>query len=361
MSTKAPLRVGFIGAGGIAGDHLRAYETFPDRVRVAAVCDVNEEVARKFAAEAGVEAVYTDAETMLAEAAIDAVAVCTTHNTHAQLALAAIAAGRHVLVEKPLATTLGDCRAMVDAADKAGVTLMVGQNHRYVPTYRRAHQIVREGELGTVRAARCDAMQNLPEFVTGHWLLDGEIAGGGVIPSLAVHPIDLLRYIVGDVKRVTALTRTSRSEFVNGAEDYAAALLEFENGAIGEMFATFSSFRTPWVHQVTVFGDSGVIQTEPYMGESPVETPATAATAKRLPDGPGDWEGQFRGFAPLEKATDLPTDDDMINEVLHFADCCASGAEPISSGRDNLGTMEVVFAIYESARTGAAVELKDLA
>ena len=360
MSNNSSLKVGMIGTGGIAGDHLRAYEQFPDRVQISAVCDLREDAARAYAAEAGGAEVYSDAAKMLSEAEIDAVSVCTRHDTHAALSIAAMETGRHVLVEKPMGCSLEECREMLASAERNGVILMVGQNQRYVPSYRGAHLLVQRGELGKVRAARCDAMQNLPDFVPGHWLHDGKLAGGGVVMALAVHSVDLLRYFAGDVARVTALTRTVREEFVNGAEDYALALLEFENGAIGELFSTFSGFRLPWVEQVTVFGDEGTIQTRPYFGDSPILDGATAATATQYSVQPQDWSEQFRGFTDVTPATDLASDDDMVNEVLHFADCCASGEEPISSGRDNLGTMKVVFGIYESSKAGRSIDLSEL-
>lgn len=361
MSREAPLRVGLIGAGGIAQDHMRAFEQHPDRIKLVAVCDVREALARGLAAEAGVSAVYTDASKMLALEAIDAVAICTTHDTHAPLSIAAIESGRHVFVEKPMACSLEQCRAMVSAAERAGVILMVGQNQRYAPSYRQAHLLVREGELGTIRAARCDAMQNLPDFVpSGHWLLDGKTAGGGVVISLAVHPVDLLRYFVGEITRVTSVTRVVRPEFLNQAEDYAVALFEFENGAVGELFATWSAFRAPWVQEVTIFGDEGTLHTTPYFGDSPLVDPVTIASRSHLPKRPAEWSAQFGGFENVEGDGDMPSDDDMINEMLHFAHCCATGDEPISSGRDNLGTMAAVFGIYESARTGATVTLGDI-
>jgi predicted dehydrogenase len=361
MSTNEALRVGLIGAGGMAEEHLRAYEQFPERVRLAAICDLDEERARKLAAEAGVSAddLYTDSARMLSEAEIDAVFICTLHDQHAPLALAAIESGRHVLTEKPLATSIEDSRKMVDAAERAGVQLMVGQNQRFVPAFQAAHAAIAAGELGELRAARCDAMQSLPGFLPPtHWIYDSEKAGGGIVISVGIHRIDLLRYLVGDVAQVTALTRSGHPDFPEGTEDYAVALLEFENGAIGEVFATYSGFRVPWIEQTMVFGDAGIIHGLPSLGNSPLGDTVMIASSKRQPVEPSGWETQFEDFEQLAPTGDLPTDDDIVNEVLHFADCCASGEEPLTSGRDNLGTMAVVLGIYESGRTGKPVEIK---
>jgi predicted dehydrogenase len=361
MSAGFPLRVGLIGAGGIAREHLRAYQQFPDRVQLAAVCDVNGAAANEFAADAGVAHVYSDPARMLAEASIDAVVICTIHDQHAPLAIAALEAGCHVLTEKPLATSLQDCRAMVTAAERAGLQLMVGQNQRYAPAYRAARQAVEAGELGAIRGARCDVMQSLPGFLRPpHWLYDAGQSGGGIVLSVAVHRIDLLRYLVGDVARVTAACRSSHPDFPDGMEDYAVAMFEFENGAIGELFATYSGFRVPWIEQTTVFGDRGVIHALPSFGDSPLGDTAMIASATRQPVEPVGWEEQFKEFEPLTSPDDLPTDDDIVNEILHFADCCVNDVESLTSARDNIGTMKIVFGIYESARTGAPVELGTL-
>lgn len=354
-----PLKIGVIGAGGISRAHARAYGRFPKRLRLAAVCDVQEEAATRFAQEAGIDAVYTDAEQMLDHANIDAVDICTSHDQHAPLTIAAARAGKHVLVEKPMACAMQECRDMVQAAQESSVTLMVGQHLRYNPGYWAARQAIRDGELGTIRAVRLDAMQNLPAFrPPGHWLYDGERAGGGIVISVAVHRIDLARYFLGDAKRVTAICRTTQSEFINGAEDYACATIEFENGALGEMFATYSGFRSPYGEQVTIFGDTGALHTL-QMGEE--RGPAVIASRKRGTTSGGGFAQQYSGFVPLEPDhSSWPDKDPMVNEMLHFVECCREKENPISSGRDNLDTMKIVFGIYESARTGKPVDLETL-
>jgi predicted dehydrogenase len=355
-----PLRVGLMGAGRVAGAHLRAYQQCPDRVQVMAVCDLDEAAARRGAAEAHVDAIYTVPERMLGEARIDAVDICAVHDQHAWLALAAIDAGKHVLVEKPMACSLAECHAMVRAAERAGVTLMVAQCLRYLPGYRAIRRAIREEELGPIRAVRLDCMQNLPAIrPPDHWLFDGKRAGGGVVISNAVHHIDLARYLVGEIHAVAGMCRTTRPEFVNGAEDTACATLAFAQEAVGELFATYAAFRLPWSEQLTIFGEEGVIHTIPALGQS--QGPAMIACRARGDKGEG-YGGQFGGFARLvpDEREGLPTEDGFVNEILHFAECCASGREPISSGRDNLGTMRTVFGIYESARTGQSIELAKL-
>ena len=353
------LRVALVGAGNIASHHLPAYQQFRDRVELVAVCDLDEELARRRAAEARIERTYRDVDTMIREVDCDAFDICTTPDQHAPVAHAAIEAGKHVLVEKPFALSLGDCRELVAAADRAGVTLMVAQNQRFLPSHQAARAIIASGELGAIRAVRTDSIQHWGGFLAaGHWQYDGARAGGGAVIGVAVHRLDLTRFLVGEVRRVSAILEASSPQFVNGAEEYAAATFEFENGALGQAFATVSAFRAPWSESLLVFGEHGTIHAAPSPGG--VRSRAFVASERRSPP-VVEWADQFAGFEPVDvDAEGLPSESGQVNEILHFASCCASGDEPLSSGRDNLGTMRLIAGIYESARTGRPVELAAL-
>jgi predicted dehydrogenase len=246
---------------------------------------------------------------------------------------------------------------MIAAAQQAGVQLMVGQCQRYDPAYRGLKRVVDSGELGPIRAVRIDAMQNAAAFVSdGHWYRDAKHAGGGIVISVAIHKIDLLRYLLGDVVRVSARCQTINPLFINGAEDLAMATFEFANGAWGELFATWGAYRLRYSENLMIFGDKGAVHALPE--KETAIGPALVASESRSPRAEFGWLGQFGGFAPVPSdAAGLPSADSFGNELAHFAECCRTGAEPLSSGRDNRCTMQVIFAIYESARTGRPVEL----
>jgi len=355
-----PYKIGLIGAGGIAGAHLRAFQRFPQAVQLAAICDIVEESARKRAGEVDNEpAIFTDYEKFLKEADVDAVDICVSHDQHLPVALAAFEAGKHVLLEKPMACSMDECYRLVEEGDKAGVTFMVAQCQRYMPTYRSVKRLIDAGRLGRIKAVRFDSMQDLPSFApNGHWLCDGKKAGGGIVISVSVHRIDLMRYLVGDIVRVTGVTRRTHELFVNDAEDLAAGLLEFDNGAIGEMFATYTGFRMPWGEMFMIFGEDGTIHAVPKLGD--YEGEAVMALRDTVEPYKG-WGDMYSGFKSMKvDASEFPSDDCFANEVLHFADCCKTGKEPDSSGRDNLGTMKAVFGIYESVKQGTSVELAGL-
>ena len=339
---QAPLKVGLIGAGRISSKHLEAAARFPGQMRYTAVADIDEAAAARRAAEAGTDRVFTDGLELIHQADIDAVDICSGADSHAEYAIAAAEAGKHVLVEKPMAITMRQCREMVSAAQRSGVTLMVAHNQRYMANYRAVRRAVREGELGEIRAVRVESL------------------GGGVVITMAIHRIDLARIFVGEVRRVTAICRSTRREMVNGSEDWAWAMMEFENGAVGDLLATWSGFRVPWGESFVVYGEKGTIHAIPWAVK--YREPSQIASEKRSPPcQPGERPSKSRGFVPLEPdAAGLATGEMYVDEMLHFAECCRTGAEPVSSGRDNLGTMRVVFGIYESARRHAAVDLSEI-
>lgn len=351
------MKLGLIGAGNIAGAHLKAIPHIPGVAVFVAIAEPNEANRQRQATRFHIGRAYTDAGELLAQPDIEGVVLTTPHDTHAKLARRCFAAGKHVLVEKPMACSLAECDAMNAAAKVAGKTLMVAQCQRYDPAYRGLKRILDAGELGQIRAVRIEAMQSAAAFIpAGHWYLDAKRAGGGIVISVAIHKIDLLRYLLGDVARVTASCRTINPLFRNGAEDYAVATLEFANGAIGQLFATWSAFRLPYSENLMIFGDDGTVHALP-----PTETqmgPALVASRRGSPAAVPGFAGQFGGFQPVAPdRADLPSTEPFANQLAHFVECCRTGAEPLSSGCDNRQTMAVVFAIYESARAGRPVEV----
>ena len=355
-----PLKIGLVGTGRIAHAHMAAYLQHPDRVELTAVCDIIEDAAQQYAKRAKVDAVYTDYEAMLKEADIDAVDICSIHDQHPAQTIAAAEAGKHVLTEKAMAHTLQGCRDMIEATDKAEVTLMVAQNLRYVPDAAAVKLLIEEGELGTIHAVRCHAI--MPVILSnpqGHWMNDGKQAGGGILMTNTIHHVDLLRYYIGNVKRVTGVCKTILPEMKNGAEDLVAATLEFDNGAIGDVFGNWTTFRSPEALSYSVFGSNGALHsTPPKTREQQLNQfgPIMISSKKR------DKKEGFRpNFEPVEtESAHLPSGNCFVNEILHFEECCREGKEAVSSGRDNIETIKMLMGIYESSRTGKAVDLDSL-
>ncbi len=348
-------KIGLIGVGGIAERHRPAYEDHPDEVTLAGVCDVDEAAAREFAAGFDVDH-WTDYETFLREADVDAVDVAMPHDLHYPVVKAALEAGKHVLIEKPFATSLSDCVELVELAEERGLTLMVGQMQRFYPPYRALKERVEDGDLGAIRHARCDVLVNQGDMVPDdHWLYDGELSGGGAVIGYAVHKIDLLRYLLGDVERgLVGPDHRSKLRRSRGLLRGPAGVRVRDDGgllrdAVGARDALHRDVlavrrRRRRAHAAQWPAGGGLRR-----------HPGSPDQRGRRPDG-------RKGFEELShEDTGLPTDDPFVDEILHFADCIETGAESISSGRDNLGTMAAIFSIYESAdRDGDGVSLDDL-
>jgi len=367
----APLKIGIIGTGSISGLHLLAMNRVSEKVKLTAVCDVREDAVRQFAKRAGIDAVYTDAATMLKDADIEAVDICVSHNAHRDIAIAAARAGKHLLLEKPMANNMQECRDILAATEKAGITFMVGQQLRHVPNYMGIKRIIEDGELGQVWGLRSDSwlpvamsrtVSPVPIPKAQKWRLNGRQAGGGSLIWNATHFIDLFRYFIGDARRVFAKCWTDHPMFTGGAEDRVMATIEFENGAVGHISNSWST-RAPWMFQFMILGSEGNIYTPVLPTGNALEqheTPGMVSSPKHDVAGAGPGGQPSRPFVPINPPEGVFSDNPYANEMSHFADCCRSGQEPISSGRDNLGTMRVIFGIYESSRSGNPVDLSTL-
>ena len=327
-------------------------------MQLTAVCHVVEPLAQEYAKRTGVKNVYLDYDQMLKEADIDAVDICTGHNLHAPQTIAAAEAGKHVIVEKAMSNTLQDCRNMIAATDKAGVTLMIAQHLRHSPEAIAAKRFIDAGNLGDIHAARTHVIMSGPQK---SWMNDAK-AGGGVLQTNSVHHIDLLRFFIGNVKRVTGVCKSVQPQMANGGEDLAAATLEFENGAIGDLFASWTTYLSPVHPSYMILGSKGSIHS------TPASTANDGAPVRHFglvmygfkEDVPRE-ERKEQPFEPLNTSDiNLPSTSFFVNEILHFEECIREGKEPVSSGHDNIETMKVLFGIFESARTGKAIDLTKL-
>lgn len=248
------VQVAIVGTGGMGVCHAQEFSRIPG-VRIAAVCDVDAGRAGAFAdRHAPGAAVFTDAAQLLREAAIDAVSIVTPDHLHAPLSLLALAAGRHVLCEKPLATNYADAKRMVAAAKKAGVVNMVNFSYRNAPALQKAVQLVRSGRLGEIVHVEASYLQSwLTSKVWGDWQtnpawlwrLSSKHGSRGVLGDIGVHILDFASCPVGPIRSVQARLKTfdrlkgrRRGEYPLDANDSALLQVEFANGALGVIHAT---------------------------------------------------------------------------------------------------------------------------
>ena len=330
---SAALKVGLVGCGYIAEAHVKGFLALPDLVRVTAVCDLDPERARACGAQLGAERVFTSYDALLAESGVDAVDLCLPHTVHAPATVAAARAGKHVLVEKPIATSLAEADAMIAAAQTAGVTLMVAHNQRYLPQHQRIRALLDEGAIGPIYCARADHNQDFrpPER---HWIRVRAAAGGGAMIGYGVHRIDLLRWYVGEIAQVGHFQVVKPGRFEGEAS--SVTILAFVGGAIGEVTINWVVRRAPWMDMLYLYGDHGSIHN---VGGLYLDSEHDERSAG--------------GFV----AVDVPPGDAFAAQIRHFAGCVLDGREPLTSGADARKTLEVCLAAYRSAAMGQIVRL----
>lgn len=231
--------------------YKRIGDFFPEleyRPVLKAVCSRNAEKVKAFAEQWGYESVETDWKAIIARDDIDAVDICTPNDTHAEIAIAAAAAGKMILCEKPLARTLDEAKTMVDAIEKSGVKNTVWYNYRRIPAVTLAKQIVDSGKLGRIFHYRSNFLQDwtinpdVPQGGAATWRLDVDAAGSGVTGDLLAHCIDTAMWINGGIKDVSAVTETFIKERVHqdsgqvqkvGIDDACIFHCHFDNGSLG--------------------------------------------------------------------------------------------------------------------------------
>ncbi|MCE6992232.1 Gfo/Idh/MocA family protein [Dyadobacter sp. CY323] len=255
MSNKKQVRIGLIGSGLMGRTHSNGYKRigdfFPELEYtpvLQAVCSRNEEKVKAFAEQWGYASYETDWKKIIERDDIDAVDICTPNDMHMEIALAAAAAGKMILCEKPLARTLEEAKTMVEAIEKAGVQNTVWYNYRRVPAVTLAKQIVDSGKLGRIFHYRANFLQDwtispdVPQGGTATWRLDVDAAGSGVTGDLLAHCIDTAMWINGGIKDVSAVTETFIKERVHagsgevqkvGIDDACIFHCHFDNGSLG--------------------------------------------------------------------------------------------------------------------------------
>lgn len=318
------MKLGLLGAGAVGRLHANAAAGLAN-VDVVAVCSLSSAEAGGLAAPHGA-AVFTDHRAML-ENGLDAVIISTPHALHAEMVRDAAAAGVHVLVEKPMATSVEDCDRIIDACESAGVALAVGHIQHFLPDQVAARQAVQDGQIGApIMVHEYRSTDYRPGTRPG-WFLDPSIAGGGAVMNIGSHGIDRSSWLV-DSLPASVDSAATWSRFGVGVETDAIAHLRTANGV--QVSLTVTSTSPVPFNEVTVVGDQGTIVAAPSRG-----TLLRAGDTKRTLHEPtsGDIPTAFR------------------NQLAAFADLVASGSAFPVSTRLSRAVIGTVLGIYEAART----------
>lgn len=322
MSPAGDLRIGLIGGGRMGGFHLETWEQIPGTT-VVALAEPDERRARERIGRRPIAWAPSHAE-LLARDDIDAVAICTPSATHAAIALEAIASGRHVLVEKPIATTLEDGLRMAAAARRAGVKLMVGHVERFNPATGRLADLVRDGHVGDVFRVHATRVGPLPT----------RIRDAGVAVDLAIHDLDLMQFVLGE--DITVVYADGARFCHPTCEDFITCLLRFgDHGAFGLLDV---NWLTPEPRrELTVIGERGMVTASLLTQEVWITDPA----------------GATRRLAPSRV-------DPLRRELEAFAACVRDDTPEPVSAYDGCRTLIAALAVQDSAAHGRQVRLLDM-
>jgi predicted dehydrogenase len=337
------MRVGIIGGGNISGTHARAVQAI-DGLSVAAVYGDNPERTAALAAEVGAHA-YTDLDTFLTHG-LDFVIIGSPSGRHAEQGIAAADRGLHVLVEKPVDITTARVDALLEAVDRAGVRLGVCFQDRLHPDIHATKALVDDGTLGKpVLASGHVKWYRPPEYYAGsRWRGTWELDGGGALMNQAIHTVDLLLWFFGSVARVFGSTATRRHPIE--VEDTAAAVLEFQSGAIGVIEAATSVYPG-YPRRIELTGTAGTIVIE---HDRVVRRDLVSGSSSPVT---GD-DGDTNASASSARVSDTRAHQRIIRD---FAAAIESGGRPVCDGRDGRRSVALVEAIYRSAGIRQPVEI----
>jgi 1,5-anhydro-D-fructose reductase (1,5-anhydro-D-mannitol-forming) len=328
---------GLIGASTIAREHMVGAIRAQQGHEVVAVASSDAERAREFARTHQIAGAYGSVKTLLADPAVRAVYISTTNELHHGQVLAAAAAGKHVLCEKPLALNVADAIAMMTACREAGVVMATNHHLRNAATHRKLRELVQGGAIGRPLFARVFHAVFLPPHLQG-WRLTNPKAGGGVILDITVHDVDTLRFIL-DAEPVEAIAMAQSSGMSQeGLEDGVMAVLRFDNGLVAQLHEAFTVKHAGT--GIEIHGTAGSIVGRNVMTQRPV-----GEVVLRTEDG--------------ERAVPVEHENLYVRGVAAFCAAMQGQGAPAATAEDGVRSLAVSLAVHEACRTGVAVCIPD--
>ena len=342
------LRFGLIGTGG--GGHLfaGALARRPGEARLVSVCSRNREKATEFGAVYGVNQVFTDWRTLI-RSEIDALCIASPTGDHARMTIEAASHGLHVLTEKPIATTSDDADRMIEACDRAGVTLGCIYMYRFLETALRMKEAVGGGMIGHPLIAECTGLfyRDQPYYDSADWRGRWETEGGGSLVTQTSHTLDLMVWMLGDVEAVAAFYGTSPLHDIE-VEDSTLGVLRFANGTLATVVSTTAAVN-PRPRSLTIRGTLGTVG---MVDDELVQWD--------VPGGPSPEIQALMNAGSVDRGDTL-TMAGYADSSLHFLQledfvaAVAEGRPPLVDGWEGRRTTAVMEALYDSARRGEVV------
>ena len=340
------LGVAVVGLGHLALEQILPGFGQARHVRLAALVSGEPAKAKAIAAQYGLsgQSVYDYAgfDRLRDDPKVDLVYVVLPNAMHAEYTARAAAAGKHVLCEKPMATSVADAQHMVDACKASGRKLMIAYRCQYEPHHRALIAAARSGQFGPVRLIEAVNGQNNAD--NGQWRHDLAMAGGGSLPDVGLYCLNAARYITGEepVEITASLTRPTNDPRFRQVEDACSFTLHFPSGAVANCSSFYSLHESRWLR---AHMPGAWIGLDPAFGYSGI----AMSTGRRA--GPGNSQDRLQ----------FPPHNQFAREMDHFAQCLAAGIEPHTPGEEGLQDQKLIAAIYQAASGGSAVKLPQVA
>lgn len=337
------IKWGVIGACGIAKRRTIPEGIIPAKnAELAAIMDVDEKGVKELSQRFGAVKYYTKEDDLLKNPDIRAVYIATPVYLHAQQAIKAAKAGKHVFCEKQMAMTIDECEKMIEVCKKNKVKLSLGYLMRYNVYHRKIKEMLDKGSLGTPVMARAQLSCWYPE-IPGAWRQDPAKGGGGSLIDMSTHCIDVLEMFFGRTKEVSCFVENRAFKYP--VEDTAIVTLKFENGAVGIVDNCFSIPDNSSKNRLEVYGTRGSVLAQGTIGQAP----GGDVCAYLEKEGKGYEARQARTSSAEEKIALTPINTYQA-EIEDFSSCIEEDREPTFTGEDGLWNQKVVLACYESAK-----------
>lgn len=340
-------KVAVLGAGFVSNIHLESYHRFVPNAEVVAIYARNAEKAKAMASKYNIPQSFDSIDQIISESGCDVVDICLPNFLHAEVTLKAAAAGKHIIIEKPLSVTLEEADQMIAACKKAGVKLMYAEELCFAPKYERVRQMVNEGAIGDIYMLKQSEKHSGPH---SDWFYDINQAGGGVLMDMGCHALAWCRWMLKNakVKSVYATLSTVLHQGRTKADDNSVVIIEFENGvtAIAEdSWAKHGGMDD----KCEVYGTGGVIYADLFMGNAAISYSKNGyGYAMEKADSTVGWS-----FTIFEEAFN----QGYPQELKHFIDCVQNNEEPLITGEDGRAVLEIIYAAYASAAQGKKIQL----
>lgn len=330
-------KVAIIGAGVWSQNHLTGWRAQPD-VEVAWLVRSTDAKAKEKANAWGVPHWSADYTQVVERSDVDIVDILLPHDLHADVACLALAHGKHVVLEKPLATSLADAQRIAEAAKRHNRKVMISENWNYSTWVRKARTLIEQGAIGTPFMIRSVLDMDVRASFGGlNWRYQRERVGGGALLDAGTHCVSACRFLVGDITEVAALMANHGFREISPMEDTCLLLMRFQSGASGSLALTWLAQRERPRTEFVILGDKGTIEFDTHAR-------------------------QF--FLTQEKKRaeefDLQPSRGFVEQMAHFLDCLREDRTPITSPEDQMESLRAILAAYRSVESGRVVQLADV-